>query len=83
MRCIVFYKPVTHNAKGANRKNSWHAEEDAIRSAISRYGKKSVINANAYGVVVRHDRDGTLRISNPCKFCSKFSEKYNIKWLHS
>lgn len=52
-------------------------------SAISRFGKKQVIKSKVYGIVIRYDRDGTLRTSTPCKFCHRLSERYGVRWLVS
>jgi deoxycytidylate deaminase len=64
-----------------------HAEIEAIVNAIKIYGKESLYNTELYVVRIAKDnidiksRHG-LRMSKPCKNCTNFIIKNNIKTVY-
>jgi tRNA(Arg) A34 adenosine deaminase TadA len=54
-----------------------HAEEMAIRSFISKYGKKNLTKATLY--LIKLNGNGKVVTAIPCPCCSILISKYNIK----
>ena len=74
--------------KNINKKCfSDHAEIEAIVDAIKIYGKESLNNTELYVVRITKDDNITrsrqgLRLSKPCKNCTNFIIKNNIKSVY-
>lgn len=57
-----------------------HAETNAIKSAIRRYGKKVLIGAKLY--VVKLSPAGVKKPSNPCEQCSYHIRRAGISFVY-
>lgn len=60
-----------------------HAEIDAIRNYIAKYGRDSLSKCTLY--VARVKKNGELGLAKPCEGCQRAIESYNIGkvvWTH-